>query len=51
MTMEKDLQAIKKELKALSKKVDKLVVAAGKSVKTKPVKKAAVKKTAPKWPR
>ena len=41
MTMKNDLQAISKALKALSSKVDKLIVAAGKSVKAKPVKKAA----------
>jgi len=49
MTMKNDLQAISKALKALSSKVDKLIVAAGKSVKAKPVKKVAkakpVKKT------
>jgi len=49
MTMKNDLQEISKALKALSSKVDKLIVAAGKSVKAKPVKKSAkakpVKKT------
>ena len=54
--MKNDLQAISKELKALSYKVDKLIVTAGKSEKTKtikktkvkPVKKAAAKKNLPK---
>jgi len=54
--MKKDLQAISKGLKVLSNKVDKLIVAAGKAekakpvnkTKAKPVKKAAAKKTLPK---
>ena len=45
MKLKKDLQAINKELKALTKKIDNLIVAAGKLEKPKPVKKAAKAKT------
>jgi fibronectin type 3 domain-containing protein len=56
MTMKKDLKAIKKEIKTLSKKVDNLIAAAGKPEKAKPVKrieakpveKTVAKKTPPK---
>ena len=41
--MKNDLQAISKELKALSYKVDKLIVTAGKSEKAKPIKKTKAK--------
>ena len=49
----KDLKAANKDLKALSKKVDKMIVAAEKlekpkTVKKKPVKMVAVKKASPK---
>ena len=43
--LKKQLQQVSKEIKALSKKVDKLVAAAGKAAKPK---KAAAKKAAPK---
>ena len=43
--LKKQLQQVSKEIKALSKKVDKLVTAAGKAAKPK---KAAAKKAAPK---
>jgi len=51
MNLKKDLQAVNKELKALAKKLDKMVVTADKfeksgTVKAKPMKKAAVKKPA-----
>ncbi len=42
--LKKDLQAVNRELKALSKKVEKLLVAAGKTEKPKAVKKTIVKK-------
>ncbi len=53
--LKKDLQTLDKDLKALSKKVDKMIVAAGmfekpkvvkkaKAVKAKPIKKVAAKK-------
>ena len=49
MTMKKDLYAIKKEIKALSKKVEKIYAVVSKFKKPKPVKKVAkakpVKKT------
>jgi len=43
--LKKDLQAVNRELKALSKKVEKLVVTAGKTEKPKVVKKTVVKRT------
>ncbi|MBW2611293.1 MAG: GIY-YIG nuclease family protein [Deltaproteobacteria bacterium] len=49
--LKKELQLVSKEIKALSKKIDKLVVAAGKAAKAKPkiAKKAKpAKKAAPK---
>ena len=51
--MKKELQSVKKDLNALSKRVDKLLAAlqkadAKKPAKAKPVKKAAPKKAAPK---
>lgn len=51
--LKKDLQAINREIKALSKKVEKVIVAVDKlekvkAVKAKPVRKAAVKKPAAK---
>lgn len=61
--LKKNLQAINRELKALAKKVDKIVVAVGKfekpkaakkpkakAVKRKPVKKTVAKKVAAKKP-
>ena len=47
--LEKDLQAVNKDLNALSKKVEKLIVAVGKAeepraAKAKPAKKAVLKK-------
>jgi hypothetical protein len=53
--LKKDLQAVNKELKALSKKVEKAIAAVdklekAKVVKAKPVRKAAVKKAAVKKP-
>jgi predicted Rossmann fold nucleotide-binding protein DprA/Smf involved in DNA uptake len=44
INLKKDLQAVKKELNTLSKKVDKLIAAAGKPEKQKPTKKAMTKK-------
>jgi hypothetical protein len=49
--LKKDLQAVNREIKALSKKVEKVIVAVdkldkAKAVKAKPVRKAAVKKPA-----
>ena len=49
LNLEKQLQAVNKDIKALAKKLDKLMVAAGKfekanAVKTKIVKRAPVKK-------
>jgi len=49
LNLKKDLQAVTKELKALEKKIDRMVVAVDKLEKpkaatAKPVKKAAVKK-------
>jgi hypothetical protein len=57
--LKKDLQTVDKDLKALSKKVEKMIVAAGKpekpkvkkkakAVKAKPIKKVAAKKPAAK---
>jgi hypothetical protein len=46
--LKKDLQEVKKALKALSKKVEKLSVVAGKPEKQKPAKKAVATKTAKK---
>ncbi len=43
--LKKDLKAVNRELKALSKKVEKLVIAAGKTEKPKTVKKTVAKKT------
>jgi predicted Rossmann fold nucleotide-binding protein DprA/Smf involved in DNA uptake len=53
--LKKSLQSINKDLKALSKKVDKIIVSASKlekptTVKKKPVKKVALKKPAAKKP-
>ena len=48
INLKKDLQAVKKELNTLSKKVDKLIEATGKPEKQKPTKKAIAKKPAPK---
>ncbi len=47
MKLKKDLQAVNKDLKALAKKVDKMIVAVGKleKPKTKVVKAKSVKKT------
>ena len=48
--LKKDLQTVNREIKALSKKVEKMIAAAGKPEKTKPptkakpVKKAVLKK-------
>ena len=47
--LKKDLQTVNKEIKALSKKVDRMIVTVGKlekpkAVKAKPVKKVAAKK-------
>ena len=39
----KDLQSLQKEIKALEKKMDKLIAAAGKSEKPKAAKKSAAK--------
>ena len=39
----KDLQSLQKEIKALEKKMDKLIAAAGKSEKPKAAKKSATK--------
>jgi hypothetical protein len=49
--LKKDLQVINREIKALSKKVEKVIIAVeklekAKAVKAKPVRKAAVKKPA-----
>jgi predicted Rossmann fold nucleotide-binding protein DprA/Smf involved in DNA uptake len=51
--LKKSLQSVNKDLNALSKKIDKIIIAARqletpKAVKKKPVKKVAVKKPAPK---
>ena len=43
MTMKKELKAINKEIKRLKKMTDKLIAAAGKSEKAKPVKKSKAK--------
>ncbi len=48
MKLKKDLQAVNKDLKALAKKVDKMIVAVEKLEKPKTVKAKPVKKTAPK---
>ena len=46
MTISKeDLQALKKEIKALAKKMEKLIAAAEKNEKTKTTKKAPIKKS------
>ena len=42
--LKKDLQTVDKDLKALSKKVEKMIVAAGKLEKPKVVKKAKAAK-------
>lgn len=44
--LKKDLQAVNRELKSLTKKVEKLVAAAGKAAKPKPAKKRAGAKKA-----
>jgi len=44
--LKKSLQSVNKDLKALSKKIDKMIVAAGKLEKPKTVKKKPVKLTA-----
>ena len=41
--LKKDLQALNREIKALEKKIDKLIAAAGKSEKPKVAKKATAK--------
>ena len=43
--LKKDLQTVVRELKALTKKVDKLIAATGKVEKPRAAKKAVVKKT------
>jgi hypothetical protein len=43
--LKKDLQSLQKEIKALEKKMDKLIAAAGKSDKPKVAKKATAKPT------
>ena len=43
MKLKKHLQAINKELKALTKKVDNLIAATGKTEKAKPVKRTEAK--------
>ena len=43
--LKKDLQTVIRELKALTKKVDKLVTTTGKTVKPKAAKKTVAKKT------
>jgi putative endonuclease len=43
--LKKNLQAVNREIKALSKKVDKMIVAVGKLEKSKAVKAKPVKKT------
>jgi len=43
--LKKNLQSVNKDLKALSKKVDKMIVAVGKLEKPKAVKAKPVKKT------
>jgi predicted Rossmann fold nucleotide-binding protein DprA/Smf involved in DNA uptake len=48
--LKKSLQSVNKDLNALSKKVDKIIVAASKLEKPKTVKKKAVKKVAVKKP-
>jgi predicted Rossmann fold nucleotide-binding protein DprA/Smf involved in DNA uptake len=48
--LKKSLQSVNKDLNALSKKVDKIIVAASKLEKPKTVKKKAVKKVAIKKP-
>ena len=48
--LKKSLQSVNKDLNALSKKVDKIIVAAGKFEKPKTVRKKAVKKVAVKKP-
>jgi hypothetical protein len=45
--LKKDLQTVDKDLKALSKKVEKMIVAAGKLEKPKVVKKAKAVKAKP----
>ena len=53
--LKKNLQSVNKDLKALAKKVDRMIITVGKlekqkTVKVKPVKKVAVKKPAAKKP-
>ena len=48
MTVKNDLQAVNRELKALTKKVEKMIVAVGKIEKPKPAKKAIKAKPAKK---
>ncbi len=48
--LKKSLQSVNKDLNTLSKKVDKIIVAASKLEKPKTVKKKAVKKVAVKKP-
>jgi predicted Rossmann fold nucleotide-binding protein DprA/Smf involved in DNA uptake len=48
--LKKSLQSVNKDLNALSKKVDKIIVAASKLEKPKTVRKKAVKKVAVKKP-
>ena len=54
--LKKDLQTVNREIKALAKKVDRMMVTVGKlekpkAVKAKPVKKVAVKNPAAKKPK
>ena len=48
MNLRNELQAVNKELKTLSKKVEKILLDVGKAQKVKPAKKSAPKKSAPK---
>jgi predicted Rossmann fold nucleotide-binding protein DprA/Smf involved in DNA uptake len=53
--LKKNLKSVNKDLKALAKKVDRMIITVGKlekqkTVKVKPVKKVAVKKPAAKKP-
>ena len=43
MTLKQDLKAVQKQIKALEKKMDKLIAAAGKSEKPKVAKKSTAK--------
>jgi len=48
MTMKQDLKAMQKEFKAIEKKMEKLIAAAGKSEKAKVAKKTTAKSIKPK---